>query len=131
VSLDVDGKFGRIWMLLKMCFVNSPDDFIAVLKRAFTTGKTGKGDKEKSIRSKLDKLGVGRKVKVFELFSVPDYQKQFNFGLRMDDYEICISKCFKTEHTQLQWTFEAIDTEGDTDLQELYPNGVKVTYRKC
>jgi len=125
-SADIDGKFGRIWKLLKMCFVNSPDDFIATIKKAFTTGKVGASD---NIRAELDRLGVGRKVKIFELFAIPDNQKHFNLALAMDAYSICISQCFKQEWTQLQWTFEEIETGDDPELQLRYPNGVRVTYR--
>jgi hypothetical protein len=112
-----------------MAWINSPDDFKDCILKAFTKGKNGADQLDSKTRANLCRLGVGRKAKIIELFVIPDYKEFFDIGVRQKDYEIVISRCFKEDWTQLQWTFERIETDGDEALQRLYPNKVKVTYR--
>ena len=58
-------------------------------------------------------------VNVEDILAVPDY-----VGFMQKHIDKNLSRCDKEEWTELEWTFEAVETS------ESYPTGVKVTYRK-
>jgi len=107
-----------------MCYIDTPAHFIQTIKKAFV-----KGQVSSDVRDELTRLGVGHKVKLFEIFSVPDYKEYFETSLAEQGYEIAVKNAFKEDWTQLQWCFEKIETGDDPNLKKLYPNGVKVSYR--
>jgi len=92
---DIDAVFGTIWEYVKGKSVSTPQEYKSVLESAFKN----------------------EKLKVYDIFSVPDY-KSF-FGQYIDPN---LGHWTKLDEAKLQWRFQKTEDPG-------FPLKVKSTYR--
>jgi hypothetical protein len=97
---DIDAKYGVIWKRFRNDHVTTPQSAARKFKEAFKSASDCKG----------------LKVEVTDIFVVPDY-----WSYIVPHIDKNLSRAFKEEWTQLQWSFEKVP------VSEFYPLGISKT----
>lgn len=95
---DIDAVFGRLWTAIRNCHVHTQEAYRDRIIEALSTEKYD--------------------AEVVDIYSVPDYD-----AILLPFIDVKFGRYCKQEHTQLQFTFEAVAVSDD------FPLGCKTTYR--